>query len=128
MRDVFSEECYDADSKQEVARQKVHRKDDPSRADGPSAEQVLEVLDTQLPKWMCWTEDGGLWCNRPERDWVYDFNTRFTSNHALKQKRNRPMAVRQMLLASVLHDYIGRNYYLDGCNSRFSTPQVVCIA
>ncbi|MEY3457883.1 MAG: hypothetical protein RL215_1040, partial [Planctomycetota bacterium] len=76
---------------------------------------VITVLSTPecLPQWMCWTEEGGLWCDRPARDWVYDFNTQATAADKLKESQNHPCALMQALLAAVIHDRIARNYYLN---------------
>lgn len=76
---------------------------------------LLDRLGTidSIPPWMTWTKEDALWLDRPARDWVYDFNTRFTTETELTKKENRPKAFLQSLFAAILHDRIARNYYLN---------------
>jgi SIR2-like domain len=85
-----------------------------SHGGGIGSAQILRVFANSMQcPWLCWTEEGGLWCDRPARDWIYDYNTSCTSRSRLGFRKNHPKAMRQTLLAAVLHDRIARNYYLN---------------
>lgn len=71
------------------------------------------------------TEGGGWWFDRPNRDAVYQFNTRSTNNKTIEdllvllRKKSIPKDTAfgntffQLSIAATLHDKIARNYYLN---------------
>ncbi|WP_010586456.1 SIR2 family protein [Schlesneria paludicola] len=98
----------------DIFRQASYASADVSKPNGHVTQITLRLKDaSKCPHWMSWTKEDGLWLDRPARDWIYDFNTRFTTEGQLSKRDEHPRAFLQIVMAAIIHDRIARNYYLN---------------